>query len=61
MELRAEPKIVKFGPVKVAGYLHKTSMSNNTIPAFWEEIMADGRQKNLHERDFVHRHSEYGI
>ncbi|MDR2183881.1 MAG: GyrI-like domain-containing protein [Clostridiales bacterium] len=55
------PKIVKFGPVKVAGYLHKTSMSNNTIPDFWGEIMSDGRQKILHEQDFVEHHREYGI
>ena len=56
-----EPKIVKFGPVKVAGYLHKTSHSNNTIPAFWGEIMADGRHKKLHEAGFEKCHSEYGI
>ena len=56
-----EPKIVKFGPVRIAGYLHKTSHSNNTIPAFWGEIMADGRHKKLHEAGFEKCHSEYGI
>ena len=56
-----EVKIVNFGSVKVAGYLHKTSHSNNTIPAFWGEFMADGRHKRLHDADFVKSHSEFGV
>ena len=55
------PKIVSFGPAKVAGYLHKTSMSNNTVPAFWQEIFSDGRHKKLHQQDFVKTHREYGV
>jgi len=55
------PKIVNFGPVKVAGYLHKTSHSNNTIPAFWGEIFSDGRHEKLHQQDFVKKHGDYGV
>jgi len=55
-----QPKIVKFGPVKIAGYLHKTSMDNNTIPAFWGEIMSDGRHEKLHGADFAKQPAEHG-
>ena len=55
------PKIVTFGPVKVAGYLHKTSHSNNTLPAFWGEVSADGRHSKLHSQDFVKAHRDYGV
>jgi len=56
-----QPKIINYGPVNVAGYLHKTSMSNNTIPAFWGEISADGRHKKLHSGEWVAHHADYGI
>jgi|GEM_PF-1026212 len=55
------PKIVTFGPAKIAGYLHKTSMSNNTIPAFWDEIFSDGRLADLHQQDFAKDHNAYGV
>ena len=56
-----EPKIVDFGPVKVAGLLHKTSHSNNTIPAFWQSVFEDGRHSNLHGQDWVASHGDFGI
>ena len=55
------PKFVSFGPVKVAGYLHKTSHSNNTIPAFWQELFADGRHGKLHSADWMKDHKDYGV
>ncbi|MCL2574419.1 MAG: GyrI-like domain-containing protein [Defluviitaleaceae bacterium] len=55
------PKFVNFGPMKIAGYLHKTSMSNNTIPAFWQELFADGRHSKLHQQDWLKDHKEYGL
>ena len=56
-----EAKIVKREPVKVAGYLHKCSHENNTVPAFWQEVLADGRHDNLHGQDFVKSHGDYGV
>ena len=55
------PKIVNFGPARIAGYLHKTSHSNNTIPAFWQELFADGRHGKLHSGDWMKDHKEYGV
>ena len=56
-----EPKIVQRGATLVAGYVHKTTGGNNTIPAFWGEISADGRLKALHGQDFAASHADYGI
>ncbi|MCL2574991.1 MAG: GyrI-like domain-containing protein [Defluviitaleaceae bacterium] len=46
-----EPRIAKLDKIECAGYLLKTSMTevgaNNPIPAFWGEIMADGRYQAL--------------
>ena len=46
-----EPRIAKLDTIKAAGYLIKTSMAemgeNNPIPAFWREIMEDGRYERL--------------
>ena len=55
------PKIVNFEAVKVAGYLHKTSHKNNTVPAFWQELLADGRHTSLHESAWVADHCDYGV
>ena len=54
------PKIVTRDPVKIAGYLHKTSMEINTIPAFWQEIMADGRHEKLQSQPWVQSCADYG-
>jgi len=47
--------------MECAGYLLKTSMTevggNNPIPAFWEEIMQDGRYQQLRD---VPRSAEFG-
>ncbi|MCL2396683.1 MAG: GyrI-like domain-containing protein [Defluviitaleaceae bacterium] len=56
-----EPKIVNFGPVKVAGHLHKCTHGSNTIPAFWGEVLADGRHQKLHSQDFAECHNDFGI
>jgi len=56
-----QPKIVNFDHVKVAGLLHKTSHSNNTIPAFWEAVFADGRHDNLHKQDWAASHNDFGV
>ena len=55
------PRFVNFGPVKVAGYFHRTSMSNNTCPNFWQEIMADGRHEDLHKQDWLKQHREFAV
>lgn len=56
-----QPKIVNFEARKVAGYLHKCTHENNTIPAFWQEVFADGRHEKLHSQGFVKSHSDYGV
>jgi len=56
-----KPKIVKLEATCVAGYLHKTTHSNNTIPAFWQEVFEDGRHEKLHKQDFAANHMDYGI
>ena len=56
-----EPRIAKLDKMECAGYLLKTSMTevggNNPIPAFWEEIMQDGRYQQLRD---VPRSAEFG-
>ena len=56
-----QPKFVQRSATKIAGYLHKTSMSNNTIPAFWQEIGTDGRYEKLRAQDFVAGHNDFGF
>ena len=56
-----QPKIVSFEAKKIAGYLHKCTHENNTVPAFWQEVFADGRHSKLHEQSFVKDHADYGI
>jgi len=56
-----QPRFVQLDSIKIAGYLHKTSMSNNTIPAFWQEITSDGRHQKLYEAACTEGHNDYGF
>jgi len=59
-----EPKMVKKESVKLAGFALKTRTkdgeNNREIPKFWQEYIADGRCKKLHEETFLNGHAEYG-
>ena len=56
-----QAKIVNLESKKIAGYLHKCSHNNNTIPKFWQDVFADGRHTKLHGQDFVKSHGDYGV
>jgi predicted transcriptional regulator YdeE len=51
----------KLEEFSVAGLLHKSSMQNNTIPAFWEACFKDGKHEALHKADFATCHADYGV
>jgi AraC family transcriptional regulator len=59
-----EPKLVKKEAIKLAGFAIKTTkkcgQSNVEIPKFWQEYLADGRCKKLHDETFLEKHAEYG-
>jgi AraC family transcriptional regulator len=57
-------KVVNLPARCVAGYVLKNAMTKadgNKIPAFWEEIMQDGRHNKLHAQDWIARHDDYGL
>lgn len=59
-----EPKFITLPPVKLAGFVLKTTSSNGEnskeIPAFWSDYMSDGRMEKLHAEGFIKSHDEYG-
>jgi AraC family transcriptional regulator len=58
-------QFVDRGPIKLAGYVMKTSSRNEenlkAIPQFWGEYMNDGRMEKLYGEDFLKNHAEYGV
>ena len=60
-----KPKFITRDAINLVGYELKTSQVDGQnlkeIPAFWQAYMSDGRNKKLHEADFVKNHSEYGV
>ena len=52
-------------PIKLAGYVMKTSSRNGenfkAIPQFWGAYVSDGRMQKLHSEDFLKAHAEYGV
>ena len=59
-----EPKLLPKASVKLAGFCLKTTTrggeNKRAIPAFWTELIHDGRLKKLHGESFVKEHPEYG-
>jgi AraC family transcriptional regulator len=59
-----EPKMVKKDAVKIAGFAIKTTTKDGAnlkeIPKFWQDYLADGRCKKLHDEPFIKNHAEYG-
>jgi AraC family transcriptional regulator len=59
-----EPKMLRKGAVKLAGFALKTRTKDGenkkAIPKFWGEYLSDGRVQKLHGESFLKNHSEYG-